>query len=236
MQIPFSETFSVDHEESAFLYRGDLERMGLVPLAVHHFIDLKDPVQGGAVCKHHGAVCIPKLGKVPQPRAIACPGFIVSCRAPPPAAISEDDLSIVGLPSDAEQTITRVTSALLSLLPRSVLVESAGGLSEADRICRALSGEYHIAIVEMALGWWVEMERSRPAPQPRSIEREELQQGVESERANIRHPNSQLVHAYCTCAGAAQHHEHVHSRSRPHHQSARKHSGIGRDNRHSSPA
>jgi hypothetical protein len=46
---------------------------------------------------------------------------------------------------------------------RTLLVESVAGLTEARQVRASLGEEYHVAMIEMALGWWVEAERSRPA-------------------------------------------------------------------------
>lgn len=186
MKVPFSETFSSDPKVSANNFRAELGRLGLVPMAAHHFMDFMDPVQGGAMCNHHQAVCIPKVGQVSGPSATAGPSCTVGRRVLLPAAAPEDDLSVVALPGAAKKTTLGIVSAFLSLLPRTFLIESAAGLAEADLISAALGERYHIAILEMALGMWVEVERSRPVPQALGIvqgrAREEwVGQGCESE-------------------------------------------------------
>ena len=167
MKIPFSETVSSDPKISAMHFRAELARLGLVPQATHHFLDAMDVVRGGTICNHHQAVCVPKICRVRGPSTIASPSC--SLRESPVIAHG-DDLSVVGLPGDTEQTTLRVISALLSLQPRTFLVESITGLTEADHISGALSEDYHIAIIDMALELWVEAERSRPAPHSLTID------------------------------------------------------------------
>ena len=168
MKVPFIHTFSADPQSTQV--REDMDRLGLVHLAAHHFRDVTDLVKGGAMCSLHREVCIPELGKVPGPSTMAGPSCTVSHRAPLLAVPPQDDLSIAGLPADAREPILHIISTFLSLLPRTFLVESAAGLAEADQLKAALDDKYHIAIIETALGLWVNVERSRPAPQLFSIE------------------------------------------------------------------
>ena len=46
MKIPFSETVSSDLKISAMHFRAGLARLGLVPQATHHFLDVMDLVRG----------------------------------------------------------------------------------------------------------------------------------------------------------------------------------------------
>lgn len=207
MEVPFTETCSSGHSTFAIHFRAELDRLGLVPLAAHHFVDVMDTVSGGAMCNRHGTVCVPKLGQVPGPSDMASPSFPVSHRAPVPEAAPEDDLSVAGLTGDADETTLCVATAFLSLRPHTFLVESAAGFAEADQIKAALSEEYHVAMLEMALGSWVEAERSRPAPHSLDLEqgaaREAWGQSVEGQFAKIEQHNSRHLNSHCSHASPA---------------------------------
>ena len=116
MGIPFVETFSSDPKPSAILFREEMDRLGLAPLANHHFLDLLDPVRGGSLCQRHSQVCIRAcrrrrdMSRLIQPPLTHRPGSpaVPLPSAPRPAvpqpamhqtaAEPGDDMSVMGFP------------------------------------------------------------------------------------------------------------------------------------------
>ena len=198
MRIPFIETFSSDPKAAAMLFREEMSRLGLAPLAEHHFLDLLDPVRGGACCQLHNKVCIPLPHATIRPRVMSglsqpplkklkpgCP------EDPQPAVEPGDDMTVTGFPcqpysrqrgerkikSAEAHKFARVTkdviTGLLTLKPKTFVGENVLGFADQShdtgtRHCaefqRALSHVYYTIILEIPLGYWVNAERSRPAP------------------------------------------------------------------------